>query len=42
MRILSIDPGYERLGVAILDKEKGKKEILIFSDCVKTSPKDIF
>ena len=28
MRILSIDPGYERLGVAILDKEKGKKEVL--------------
>lgn len=42
MRILSIDPGYERLGVAILDKEKGKKEVLVFSDCIKTSAKDIF
>lgn len=42
MRILSIDPGYERLGVAILDKEKGQKEVLVFSDCIKTSPKDNF
>jgi crossover junction endodeoxyribonuclease RuvC len=42
MRILSIDPGYERLGVAILDKEKGQKEVLVFSDCIKTSPKDSF
>ncbi len=42
MRILSIDPGYERLGVAILDKEKGQKESLVFSDCFRTSPKDMF
>jgi crossover junction endodeoxyribonuclease RuvC len=40
MRILSIDPGYERLGVAILDKERGKKEQLVFSDCFRT-PADI-
>jgi crossover junction endodeoxyribonuclease RuvC len=37
MRVLSIDPGYERLGVAILDKVRGGKEQLVFSDCVKTS-----
>lgn len=42
MRILSIDPGYERLGVAIIDKQKGQKETLIFSDCFKTSAKDLF
>ena len=42
MRILSIDPGYERLGVAILDKEKGQKEVLVFSDCIKTSAKESF
>ncbi len=42
MRILAIDPGYERLGVAVLDKEKGQKETLVFSDCIKTSPKDSF
>jgi crossover junction endodeoxyribonuclease RuvC len=39
MRIISIDPGYERLGIAILEKEKGGKEKLLFSECFKTSPK---
>lgn len=39
MRIISIDPGYERLGIAIIDKEKGKKETLVFSECFKTSAK---
>lgn len=34
MRIIAIDPGYERLGVAVL--EKGKKEALLFSECFKT------
>jgi crossover junction endodeoxyribonuclease RuvC len=40
MRILGIDPGYERLGVAILEKNKGdKKEKVLFSECFKTSAK---
>ncbi|HEV7423814.1 MAG TPA: crossover junction endodeoxyribonuclease RuvC [Candidatus Paceibacterota bacterium] len=34
MRILGIDPGFERLGIAIV--EKNKKEIVIFSECFKT------
>ncbi len=38
MRIIAIDPGYERLGIAVLEKEKGKEE-LIFSECFKTSVK---
>jgi len=38
MRIISVDPGYERLGIAILEKENGK-EILLFSECFKTSTK---
>lgn len=38
MRILAIDPGYERLGIAILEKEKGK-EILLYSSCFKTDAK---
>lgn len=42
MKIISIDPGYERLGVAILEKNINQKETLIFSDCVRTSPKDLF
>ena len=38
MIILGIDPGYERCGVAILQKDK-KGEELLFSDCLKTSSK---
>ena len=34
MRIIAIDPGYERLGIAVL--EKNKKEELLFSECFKT------
>lgn len=37
MRVLSIDPGYERLGIAVLEKNHGdKKESLVYSDCFKT------
>ena len=39
MRILGIDPGYGRLGVAVIDAEKGKKEILIHSECLETDKK---
>ncbi len=38
MKILGIDPGFERLGVAIVEKNKGdKKEKVLFSECFKTS-----
>lgn len=36
MRVLALDPGYERLGMAVLEKETGKKEQLIFSECFQT------
>lgn len=39
MRIISIDPGYERLGVAIIEKLPKQKEVLLFSECFKTSAK---
>jgi crossover junction endodeoxyribonuclease RuvC len=45
MRILGIDPGFERLGIAVLEKAasaKGSgapKEIVLFSECFKTSAK---
>jgi len=40
MRILGIDPGFDRLGIAILEKNKSdKKESIIFSECFKTSSK---
>jgi crossover junction endodeoxyribonuclease RuvC len=34
-RVLAIDPGYERMGIAILEKQN-RKEVVLFSDCVKT------
>lgn len=40
MRILGIDPGFERLGVAVLEKSKtDKRERVVFSECFKTSSK---
>jgi len=39
MKVIAIDPGYERLGIAILEKTTGKEELL-FSDCLKTNPKE--
>lgn len=41
IRILGIDPGFDRLGVCILDKD-GNKESLVFSTCIITSKKDSF
>lgn len=37
MRVLAIDPGYERLGIAVLEKKAGGKEQLVFSECFQTS-----
>ena len=44
MRILGIDPGFERLGIAVLDpvaheRRGGKNHCVIFSECFKTSSK---
>jgi crossover junction endodeoxyribonuclease RuvC len=40
MRILGIDPGYDRLGIALIEKPLKGKEVLIYSDCLQTSAKD--
>lgn len=47
MKILAIDPGYERLGVAVIEigvsraqsAKKAHTETLLFSDCITTSKK---
>lgn len=39
-RVLSIDPGFDRIGVAIMEKEDGKEKIL-FSNCITTDPKGL-
>ncbi len=37
MRILGIDPGFERLGIAILEKNKdSRQEVVLYSECFKT------
>lgn len=41
VRILGIDPGFDRLGVCVLEKE-GAAETLLFSTCIITSKKDSF
>jgi crossover junction endodeoxyribonuclease RuvC len=35
--ILAIDPGFDRVGVAVLSAQNGEK--LLFSDCIKTNRK---
>lgn len=39
MRVLSIDPGFERIGIAIIEKTNFQKDILVYSECFKTSAK---
>lgn len=41
MRIIGIDPGYDRIGIAIVDKHT-PKEVLVFSTCIITSAKTPF
>lgn len=41
VRILGIDPGFDRMGVAVLEKQ-GSKEMLLYSACIETSKKDSF
>lgn len=38
MIIIGIDPGIERVGIAVLEKV-GNKETFLYSECFKTSPK---
>ncbi len=38
MKVLAIDPGYDRLGVAVMEYQNGK-EHLIFSTCLLTDKK---
>jgi crossover junction endodeoxyribonuclease RuvC len=38
-RVLAIDPGFDRCGVAILEKS-GSKEKILYSHCIVTNPKD--
>jgi len=39
MKILAIDPGYDRLGVAVLEKKNHGKEDLVYSECFSPDQK---
>lgn len=39
MRFLGIDPGYDRVGIAIVEKNPAGKEVVIFSECFETDKK---
>jgi crossover junction endodeoxyribonuclease RuvC len=39
MRVLAIDPGYDRVGVAVMEKTDNK-EVLIHSECILTKKDD--
>jgi crossover junction endodeoxyribonuclease RuvC len=41
MRVIAFDPGYERLGVALLEKNSGK-DVVLFSTTVRTNKEDDF
>jgi len=42
MRVLSVDPGYERVGIAVLEKKARAREVLLFSTCVETRSQEPF
>lgn len=37
--VLAIDPGFDRVGVAVLSEKNGNA-ILLYSECIETKPKD--
>src|SRR5258708_7653716 len=41
MKVLGIDPGFGRCGVAVVEKNAGK-EMLLYSDCIETPAKSEF
>ena len=38
-KVIAIDPGFDRVGVAILEQDKDKSALL-FSECITTNPKE--
>lgn len=38
MKVLAVDPGYDRLGVAVIEKQSGT-EVLLYSSCIETDKK---
>jgi crossover junction endodeoxyribonuclease RuvC len=36
MKLLSIDPGFERVGIAVIERDAQQKDTLLYSACFKT------
>lgn len=41
MKVLGIDPGFGRCGVAVVEKENGRERVL-YSSCIETSATQVF
>jgi len=42
MKIIGVDPGYDRCGIAVIEREAGGKNIILESTCITTSVSDLF
>jgi len=42
MRVLALDPGFDRLGIAVLERDSGGMETILHSDCFETRREDDF
>jgi crossover junction endodeoxyribonuclease RuvC len=41
MRVLAVDPGFDRVGIAVLEKDASRERV-VFSECFVTDRKDAF
>ena len=42
MKVLAIDPGYGRCGVAVVERDNSGKDILVYSGCIETPSTEEF
>ncbi|MAQ76961.1 crossover junction endodeoxyribonuclease RuvC [Candidatus Campbellbacteria bacterium] len=42
MRVLAFDPGYDRLGIAVVEQTQKNRKTILFSDCLMSSKKNDF
>ena len=42
MKILGIDPGYDRLGIALIEESPGQNSKIIYSACLTSPRREIF
>lgn len=42
MKIIALDPGYDRCGIAVVERVNGNIDKVVDSACITTSPSDVF